>query len=67
MARPGDLLVDRAHADHLAGRERHALDDAALQELARRSPLAQELAGEVHPDDGVPLLERHGGERGILL
>src|SRR6185312_397668 len=55
MPRPGNLLVNRAHADDLAGRAGDLWDAPAAQELAHGRARDPELARQVHPDHGVPL------------
>lgn len=67
MAGPGYLLMDGAHADDLAGRLRDGGNDAAALELPGGGARAKELARQVHPDDGIPLFERHLVERGVPL
>src|SRR5207249_7087261 len=67
VARPRDHLVDRADADDLPRRLRDALHDPTALELAHRLASAEELAGEVDADDGVPLLEREVLEGSVAL
>ena len=55
--------MDGTHADHLAGGDGNLLVDAAPQELPTGRALAQELAGQVDTDHGVPIGQRHLQER----
>ena len=59
MAGPRDHLVDRTHADDLAGRDGNFLAHAAPQKLADRLLDAQELSRQIDAEDLVPLLEGH--------
>ena len=59
--------MDGAHADDFAGRARDCRDDAAAQIFPDRFARAEELPGEVHADDFLPLRECHVLEGGVLL
>lgn len=59
--------MNRAHADHFAGRLGDRRDHAPSFELPRGGAGAQKLAGQIDADHGIPLLERHPVERRIPL
>src|ERR671918_1482500 len=64
---PRDHLVHRADADDLAGGAGDLGPHAAALELLNRLAGAEELAGEVDADHGVPGVERHLLEARVLL
>jgi hypothetical protein len=59
--------VDRAHADDLAGGAGEVGPDPLAPEGPHGLARAEELAGEVDADDGVPVLERHLFKGSVLL
>src|SRR5579872_6909238 len=59
--------MHRTHADDLAGRSRHAGDDATPLHRPHRRAATQELAGQVDRDNRVPVGQRHLGKGRVAL
>ena len=67
VAGPRNHFVDRADAENLSGGTGNILLYATALELLNRLAGTEEVPGQIHRDDTVPLVERHVFEPGILL
>ena len=59
VSRPGNDVVDRGHADDLAGGSRDFGNHAATQKLFDRLACAEKLTGQIHVDHELPIAQAH--------
>lgn len=59
--------MNRAHTDDFSRRARDLRPHPSTLELAHRFARAQELAGEIHVDNLLPLRQGHLVKRRVLL
>ncbi len=59
--------MNRAHMNNLTDSFADILAMLLTPELPQRSTRAEELASQIHVQNGIPVLKRHLNGRGIFL